>query len=150
MRIISHRGNLDGRNPITENSVDAIIKCVDMGFDVEIDLWLVDENYFLGHDFPQYVIERPFLENQHLWIHCKNIQALDSCKDLNAFFNKSDQCVLTSAGFLWTYPVVFDHKSSWMIAVANQSILHIQSILGYGGICTDYPVFYREELSKCE
>ena len=28
-----------------------------MGYDVEIDVWLTEEGWFLGHDKPQYEIE---------------------------------------------------------------------------------------------
>jgi len=42
MRIISHRGNLYGPNQKTENSIDSIYSAISLGFDIEIDIWLVD------------------------------------------------------------------------------------------------------------
>ena len=53
MKIIAHRGNLSGPTQ-TENHPDQIKKALDLGFDVEIDVWYKENKVFLGHDFPQY------------------------------------------------------------------------------------------------
>ncbi len=42
MKIISHRGNLEGRIETKENNPDYIKKALQF-FDVEIDLWLYDQ-----------------------------------------------------------------------------------------------------------
>ena len=39
MKLIAHRGNINGPNPETENTVNQIDKCIEEGYDVEIDLW---------------------------------------------------------------------------------------------------------------
>ena len=75
MILISHRGNIDGPNPKMENKPEYVQKALDLGYDVEIDVWLIDGNFFLGHDEPQYKIERSFLQNKKLWCHAKNIEA---------------------------------------------------------------------------
>ena len=38
MKIISHRGNIEGPNSSTENFPDQINDCINRGYDVEIDL----------------------------------------------------------------------------------------------------------------
>jgi hypothetical protein len=41
MRIIAHRGNLDGPDPTRENSPIYVMAALAAGVDVEVDLWLV-------------------------------------------------------------------------------------------------------------
>ncbi len=43
MILISHRGNINGKNEIRENSIFYIMEALSMGFDVEIDVWNVDK-----------------------------------------------------------------------------------------------------------
>ena len=38
MRLIAHRGNLNGPNPLTENDPTRITYCIEEGYDVEIDV----------------------------------------------------------------------------------------------------------------
>ena len=73
--LISHRGNIDGKTN-QENKPEYIKKALFHGFNVEIDVWYIDNKYYLGHDLPQYEIEEDFLQNASLWCHAKNIEAL--------------------------------------------------------------------------
>ena len=108
--LIAHRGNTEGRNIAKENSPLYIDDAISKGFDVEIDLRLVNEQLFLGHDLPQYKIEFNWLNQRkaYLWIHCKNFEAINFLSkidnQLNFFFHESDDVVLTSKGYLWTAP----------------------------------------------
>jgi hypothetical protein len=56
MIYISHRGNIDGKNPQLENKPSYIDHAISLGYDVEIDIWMIDGFLFLGHDAPQYGI----------------------------------------------------------------------------------------------
>ena len=49
-KIISHRGNLIGVKPECENNPTYIDQAIAEGFDVEIDVWFIDGEFFLGHD----------------------------------------------------------------------------------------------------
>ena len=60
MKIICHRGNLNGPNPLTENNLRQIDVCIEKGYDVEVDLW-VGDGIWLGHDGPQYPITKEWL-----------------------------------------------------------------------------------------
>lgn len=108
MILISHRGNIDSINRSCENSIDYIQKALDQGFYVEIDLWQTDEGLFLGHDFPQYEIQDNFLNNNKLFVHCKNIQALGFMTNnkflCEYFWHENDHCTLTSKLNIWVYP----------------------------------------------
>ena len=61
MFLISHRGNINGANPIEENSINYILKAIDLGYNVEIDVWFVNNSFYLGHDKPQYKVNHDFL-----------------------------------------------------------------------------------------
>ena len=58
MRLIAHRGNLNGPNPLVENDPQRITYCIDEGYDVEIDVRYDHHTnmLWLGHDEPQYKI----------------------------------------------------------------------------------------------
>ena len=77
MKLISHRGNINGRDESRENHPEYIQSALDKGYDVEIDVWLTSYNqFYLGHDKPQYFVKSEFLEKDGLWCHAKNIDAL--------------------------------------------------------------------------
>lgn len=140
MIIIAHRGNLNGPNPDKENHPDYIMEAFKSGFDVEIDLRLIDNKLYLGHDIPQYEINKDFLFLSGLWIHCKNIEALRFLLEykqyLNFFFHDKDNCTLTSQGFIWTYPknLLITNKS---IAVMPELVPKWDYSNAFG-ICTDF------------
>ena len=52
-KYISHRGNLYGRDLDRENNLTSILEVINDGYDCEIDLWLLDNQLFLGHDKPE-------------------------------------------------------------------------------------------------
>jgi hypothetical protein len=149
MIYISHRGNIDGKNEVRENSPHYIIEAISMGFDVEVDVWYIDGKWWLGHDGPQYEIEFDWLEqrSQNLWIHCKNKQSVEyfienetECKDINWFWHENDMMTLTSFGYIWVYPGKQPIKKS--IAVMPE--IQNDDISKCIGICSDYIQKYKE------
>ena len=138
MIIISHRGNTKGSDPINENRPDIILKTLE-DFDCEIDLWVINNNLFLGHDEPQYAIDEDFLSNKGLWIHAKNLEALDWLYNtsLNYFWHETDKVTITSHGYIWCYPGIF--LESGITVLQNRKEYLPEKILG---ICTDYPSNY--------
>lgn len=93
-----------------ENQPSYVLDTIDLGYDVEIDLWMISGFLWLGHNGPQYLIQDQFLidNGSKLWIHCKNLDALDylntNYKQLNYFWHQEDDFTLTSQGYIWTYP----------------------------------------------
>ena len=66
MIYISHRGNISGKNRDLENTPDYIDRALDLGYDVEVDLWVHDSQLFLGHDSGHSEIDLSFLyERNH-------------------------------------------------------------------------------------
>jgi hypothetical protein len=106
MIYISHRGNLTGPDPLNENRPEYIEKAWSQGYDVEIDVWLKNGTFMLGHDEPQYPVDWKFLTNPALWCHAKNIEALSTMLNCGAhcFWHEKDKVTLTNRGFMWTYP----------------------------------------------
>jgi hypothetical protein len=157
MKIISHRGNLTGPNPLRENSVDYIEEAIAEGFDVEVDLRWKDHNFYLGHDEPQYYVPMSWLVKwkDKLWIHCKDLESLDKISswpiDFHYFWHESDRYTLTSKGIGWVLVGQFPFRNS--IVVLPESINYYDKyegvydrIMNTEGICTDNPLFYRKEL----
>lgn len=140
-KIISHRGNVSGRNPSRENSPSFIMEALEMGFDVEIDLWLVNNKCWLGHDEPQYKIEKDFLINRKdkLWVHSKNLESISFLmnEDLNWFWHENDKMVLTSKGYPWCNFNVFVEGGITVQFDFNKIPDYVL------GVCTDESLKYR-------
>lgn len=142
MKLISHRGNLNGPNPYLENSPAQIDKIIDLGYDVEIDLWFKNSNFYLGHDEPYYKIDKYWLFNrkENLWVHLKNLEAAETeiVKSLNYFWHESDKFTLTSKGIPWCYPEIYIQGG--ITVVLTDQIINESKILG---ICTDFVEIYK-------
>ena len=111
MKLISHRGNLAGPDKLNENKPEYVLNALSKGYDVEVDVWLdKDQNIYLGHDNPQYLIDKSFIleRSDKLWLHCKNIEALymflEKIPEANFFWHQSDNFTLTSKNIIWTFP----------------------------------------------
>lgn len=150
MKIIAHRGNIDGPNPLIENHPDTIDTAISMGFDVEIDIRYdnFDNKFYLGHDDPQYVVTAYWLAErmENLWIHCKNIDALyhfaHKTGGYNYFWHQTDDFTLTSKNHIWTYPGQPYTPSSIIVMPENYIKLEeLNNLIAYDcyGVCTDYP-----------
>jgi len=144
MKIVSHRGNLNGRNPERENHPSYIQAAIDAGYDVEVDVWYVDTQFYLGHDHPQYSVPLSWLKERisMLWCHAKNDDALANMLEcgIHCFWHEADKFTLTSKGVPWCYPknyirggitVVFDDAVNGFLPT------------DIFGVCTDNPINWR-------
>lgn len=143
MRLISHRGNINGPNSDRENSPDYILEAIFSGYDVEIDVWFDNNAFILGHDSPQYEVSKEFLIQKDLWIHCKNINVLSKLikySECNCFFHDSDDVVLTSKNYLWTYPgrQLYDNSICVLPELSEQC-----NISNVAGVCSDFIEGYK-------
>ena len=145
MILIAHRGNIDGKSELYENEPNYIDKALKKGYDVEIDVWVIEGNFYLGHDKPQYGITLEWLDKRknELWIHCKNIEAMEWFNSLfdtyNYFWHQEDTLTLTSKGYIWAYPGKQPIKTS--IAVMPE--IYNDDISQFLGICSDYIQNYK-------
>ena len=137
MILISHRGNLFGKNPNKENTVDYINKALEKGYNVEVDVRLISGRWFLGHDEPQQEISIDFLEDPRIWAHCKNLEALSSLiknNKVNCFWHQSDDVALTSFGYLWAFP----GKQIIVDSIAVLPEIYDDDVSFCKGICSDF------------
>jgi hypothetical protein len=140
MIYISHRGNLNGPNSSKENHPDYLKEALKQGFQVELDVWFVNGKFSLGHNYPEYEVEKNFLSNNKFWCHAKNIDAITEITSkgnlIHCFFHDTDDCTLTSRGWIWTYPgkPILGKRA---IAVMPEISLGWDIKLA-GGICSDY------------
>jgi hypothetical protein len=144
MILISHRGNIDGKIPELENKPSYIEDAIKLGFDVEIDVWMIEGVVLLGHDEPQYGISQHWLNERYerLWIHCKNIEAMEwfnMIGGFNYFWHQEDTVTLTSMNVIWAYPGKQPIKGS--IAVMPE--INNDNLDNCIGICSDYINDYK-------
>ena len=148
MKLIAHRGNIDGPNPLQENRPEYIEAAIAEGYDVEIDIRYdtFDKTLYLGHDEPQYPTSLFWLRKyiHHLWVHCKNIEALyeiaHGTSGFNYFWHQEDDFTLTSKNYIWTYPgKSYTPKSIIVMPEMNHKIkFEDLKALSCFGICSDY------------
>jgi hypothetical protein len=138
MILISHRGNVNGPNTALENSI-SYIEGASQKYQVEIDVWLINNKFYLGHDGPTYLTDEKFLCNPKFWCHAKNLVALVVMLQndlIHCFWHQNDDVTLTSKNYIWTYPgkeiasenaiaVIPERTNDWDISKAV-------------GICSDY------------
>ena len=158
MKVISHRGNIDGPNVKEENKPSYIDNAIGAGFDVEVDLRVIypfrnflyetdSPCFMLGHDYAKYKIDLSWLiaRKSNLWVHCKNIEAFDWAlkSDLHCFVHTDESYVFTSNGFVWGYPgnPAVSYRSC--INVLPETFINYekfdQSMFDkFYGVCSDY------------
>lgn len=135
MIYIAHRGNITGKNANAENNPDYIDLALSKHYDAEIDLQVVNNSLWLGHDVIEYKISLDWLlqRKNALWIHCKNFEALEllSTTNLNYFWHENDSYTLTSWGYGWVYPGNKVYKKSVLVMPTTKSTVDCY------GICLD-------------
>jgi len=143
MLLISHRGNINGRITEKENRPEYIEVAIKLGYDVEVDIWLVDSGFYLGHDLPKYEVSCDwiFTRNRKLWLHCKNVDCISflSSSELNYFWHETDTVTLTSKGYIWAFPGKQPIKNS--IAVLPEC--NSDDISQCLGVCSDVIADYK-------
>jgi len=158
MILIAHRGNTKGPLSNKENCIHYIQSALDYGFDVEVDIWFINNKYYLGHDFAESLIDIEWLRERasHLWIHCKNQNSFFSLSDLNNktdkfnfFWHENDAYTMTSLGYIWTYPGAIVNNNS-ILNMPELSKINLCQLSNYNalGVCSDYIDLVRLELVK--
>lgn len=140
MKIISHRGNLNGRIPNKENDPKYIEDAIYMGFDVETDVWYIND-WYLGHDEPQYKVDMKWLQKFPLWCHCKNKEAFSLLleNEIHCFWHESDSYTLTSKSIPWCYPNNWIHDG--ITVVFGDNVIKVPNYIL--GVCVDNPLKWR-------
>jgi hypothetical protein len=148
MKLIAHRGNIDGPNPLEENRPEYIEAAIAKGYDVEIDIRYdtFNNTLYLGHDEPQYPTSWFWLRKyiHYLWVHCKNIEALyeiaHRTSGFNYFWHQEDDFTLTSKNYIWTYPGKTYTSNSVIVMPELNHKIKFEDLKGLScfGICSDF------------
>lgn len=142
MKIISHRGNINGKNISLENNPIQIDKVIEMGFECEIDLRIKNDDLYLGHDFSQYKIDYKWLlRNKYkLWVHAKDYESVNFLRKtkLNWFWHDKDEMTLTSHGFIWSNIGKY-FNNGITVCLDYQDLPN--NLLG---VCTDEPLKFKQ------
>ncbi len=153
--IFAHRNNTS--EDYAENSKDGILRCIELGYGAEIDIWVKNKKLYLGHDeYNLTEIEEDFLSqyDESLLIHCKNKKAvkffMDSDKWFQWFVHDQDCFSFTNQGLLICYGIKppklnryrsLTSKSTVDCIVMLPERFSIEVPKGYS-VCTDYPERY--------
>lgn len=144
--IIAHRGLLYGPDKNAENHPSTIAYALNSGFAVEVDVWY-ENGFLLGHDCGRYSVNMEYLQQENLWVHCKNIEALVRLSDskVHCFWHENDSYTLTNRGYVWCYPGKPTPASDNAVLVLPErsltpeySISDLFRDLKHPLVCTDY------------
>jgi len=142
MKLISHRGNIRGENPERENTLSYIDEAISLGYDVEVDIWMKDDELYLGHDGPETHVDYRWLllRIDSLWVHCKNFNAfsfLSRFSDLRTFFHENEKYVYIRNGVIWAHDMKDIDHNCIIPLLSKEQLLGWKKVSVYG-ICSDY------------
>jgi hypothetical protein len=142
MKLISHRGNIDSIKSNLENNPDYILEAINLGYDAEIDIRLIGNELFLGHDTPDYKVELSWLLNLKdcLWVHTKNFEALEYLidSDLRIFYHQLEaHTIIHNTKLIWSHNLSEASPKSVIPLLSLEDINKWEQKKVYG-ICSDY------------
>lgn len=152
MKYIAHRGLFNGPNSRYENHPDQINHALSKFYDCEIDLWRIKNDWFLGHDAPTYRVDESFIGKNGLWLHCKNLEALQELSQRTIqyvyFWHQEDDFTLTSNQYIWTFPGrKLVENSIAVVPERCESYWDYVKKVNIAGVCTDYVEKFISETS---
>ena len=120
MKLIAHRGNINGKITSKENTQIYIQEAIDKGYDVEIDDWLLERQ-------------------DNLWVHCKNFQALTQLikTNLKLFYHEKEDYTIISNKCIWAHNLNnIDNKC--IIPLLSKEDVENWKPIKVLGVCSDY------------
>lgn len=153
MKLISHRGNINGLYPELENSHLYIQTAINSGYDVEIDVRLIDGKLFLGHDAPNYEISLNWLleRKDYLWVHTKNFGALQYLIDQNLrifYHQKENHTIINNCNLIWSHELSESNERSIIPLLSQEDVTAYYKYNGreVAGVCSDFIELVLKEL----
>ena len=146
MKLISNKGNVYGVISEYENTPEYIEKALSSGFDVKIDLTMIDNKLYIGNEIEKHKLDIDWLEKHHnrLWLECKDIKIIERFNQidnrgayLNYFWHENDLLTLTSRGYVLSYGVEVVGGSVMMLPEINDD-----TIKSCYGICSNNIIEY--------
>lgn len=157
MIYISHRGNINGRYFDRENRSDYINNALNEGFDVEIDVWFTDNQWWLGHDEPTYKTGTSIFKNPKIWAHVKNPEALLKIQEVDVdsiiynkqsvhyFWHDGDDYAITSKGYVWCHKDAITLPNSIAVLPEAEYGGFETDLSHCRGICSDTILYYKRK-----
>jgi hypothetical protein len=157
MKLIAHRGLTVGPDSgAIENHPAQISFALLLGYDVEVDVWFIDHEWWLGHSEPERKVEKDFIRTPKLWLHCKNLEALHELTwygldygDPQYFWHQNDDYTLTSHGNIWTHidgRLVTDKSVLVLDDEIDESTWTHEKLKSSYGICSKWIENLKREL----
>lgn len=141
MKLIAHRGNWQGREHEYENSIPLILRAIAQGFDVEIDVYFINDTWYFGHDYAYHEVPKILIDqlSKYAWFHAKNYNTFCALLQNNChcFFHDHDDYTLTSQRIIWAYSgkyVSSDYPSIAVMPESTEGFVVPQDIYG---VCSD-------------
>ena len=146
MIFISHRGNLYGPNPKLENTERLIEEALSENYFVEIDVWKLNDSWWLGHDAPENETSEDFIKQPRLLLHAKNLEAFKAMLDLelHCFWHQEDYYALTSRGLIVGYP---GYATGSNVICMKPELSSMDTIAESYAIRSDYVGLFRDVLN---
>ncbi len=87
-----------------------------------------------------------WLGSNPVWCHAKSFNALEALTTLgiHCFYHQNDDYVLTSSGYIWTFPGKKLYKKSIYVLPEHQK--KFDNSLNYKGICSDFIDKYKKKI----
>ena len=126
---ILHRG-IRKIDKLLENSPDTLNKRYNEQYYVECDIWYQNDNWYLGHDTPEFLIDiEDFLKIKTRIIHAKDgytfAKLIKYCNergyDNEIFYHTTEDYVLTSSKNIIAYPGKYLHKNTICMMPENMN-----------------------------
>jgi len=135
MKLISHRGNITKSIPESENTPD-YVEIALKKYDCEVDVWLKNDSFYLGHEGPTIEVSKQFILHPGLWCHAKHYESLQALLDVNAhcFFHQKDDYTITSKGVIWAYPRQKGDKNTVCV---HPHELALEDVKKFYGVCAN-------------
>jgi hypothetical protein len=147
MIFISHRGNIDKIDRSRENTKDYIDEAIQSGYEVEIDIWRINSDLFLGHDNAEKPVKLEWLAERKnsLWIHTKNREAFEFFTFINEsykfFWHTIEPYIFTSNGLIWAHDYnQIEKENLCIVPLLSLEQVMSEDVRDWHAICTDYPM----------
>lgn len=136
--LISHRGNLTGKQPELENTPEYIDAALAAGFKCEVDVYSYDDKLYLGHDDAQIETSVDYLRQDGIIAHAKNLDALAAMlqASIHCFYHHTDNYTLTSRNWIWAFPGKPGTLVHPTIAVLPEN--YATDVTYFDGVCSDF------------
>jgi hypothetical protein len=150
MILISHRGNISGKNKKRENTIEYIQEAIDNKFLVEIDIISSNNKYFFGHckkSIKENLDINFLLKNsKNLLIHCKDLESILLLQNfnLNYFYHNNDNYAISSKKWIISHSKNFANQliENTIFMLPEKFNKDINIFRKCFGICSDVISFY--------